>query len=181
MSELKPCPFCACAMNVHSNRDWHRPEGDHEDHCPIYDTDLMFPATDIGLSALVNCWNTRVTQPEATKPAQDLSAAILDMIGENPNDPGSFAAKDWDDGFEACRKAAAAVASPADALVAGDRVDSANVVKLTDEQYLKILEPVLSRYGMQRYLNGDEITLDPSDYRAIINAAIQAQKDGHHE
>ncbi len=74
MSELKlkNCPFCNCTMSVRSNRDWHRPEGDHEDHCPVDDTVLMYPATDIGLSALVNCWNTRVTQPEATKPAQDL-------------------------------------------------------------------------------------------------------------
>ena len=44
--------------------------------------------------------------------------------------------------------------------------------ELTAEQYQEILRPVLSRYGMQRYLNGDEITLDPSDYRSIITRAI---------
>ncbi|TWI43847.1 hypothetical protein IP92_04902 [Pseudoduganella flava] len=42
---------------------------------------------------------------------------------------------------------------------------------LTDEQYQEILRPILSRKGMQYYLNGDAITLDPSDYRAIIDRA----------
>jgi hypothetical protein len=46
---------------------------------------------------------------------------------------------------------------------------------LTDEQYQEILRPVLSRYGMQRFLNGDEITLNPSDYRAIIDRAIERE------
>ena len=50
---------------------------------------------------------------------------------------------------------------------------------LTDEQYQEILRPVLSRYGMQRYLNGDEITLDPSDYRAIIDRASDAAIAAH--
>jgi len=45
---------------------------------------------------------------------------------------------------------------------------------LTDEQYQEVLRPVLSRYGMQRFLNGDEITLNPSDYRAIIERARRA-------
>jgi hypothetical protein len=44
---------------------------------------------------------------------------------------------------------------------------------LTDEQYQEILRPVLSRYGMQRFLNGDEITLNPSDYRAIIDRSVE--------
>jgi len=46
---------------------------------------------------------------------------------------------------------------------------------LTDEQYQEVLRPVLSRYGMQRFLNGDEITLNPSDYRAIIERARATQ------
>ncbi|NRR28853.1 hypothetical protein HSX11_01520 [Oxalobacteraceae bacterium] len=42
---------------------------------------------------------------------------------------------------------------------------------LSDEQYQEVLRPILSREGMRRYLNSDPITLDPSDYRAIIDAA----------
>lgn len=34
-----------------------------------------------------------------------------------------------------------------------------------------LLEPILSRLGMRRYLNGDSLTLDPSDIRDIIKAA----------
>jgi hypothetical protein len=48
----------------------------------------------------------------------------------------------------------------------------ANGEALTDTQYQEILRPVLSRHGMQRYLNANDITLDPSDYRAIIDRAI---------
>lgn len=44
---------------------------------------------------------------------------------------------------------------------------------LTDEQYQEILRPILSRAGMSCYLNADSITLDPSDYRAIIDSAIE--------
>ena len=51
----------------------------------------------------------------------------------------------------------------------------ASQAPMTDEQYQEVLRPVLSRYGMQRYLNGDSITLDPSDYRAIIDRAALAR------
>lgn len=46
-----------------------------------------------------------------------------------------------------------------------------SAVPLSDEEYQEILRPVLSRKGMQCYLNADAITLDPSDYRAIIDRA----------
>lgn len=58
-NELKDCPFCGCKMAVRSNRDWHRPEGDHNELCPVYESDLMFPATDQGWAALYAMWNMR--------------------------------------------------------------------------------------------------------------------------
>ena len=67
--------------------------------------------------------------------------------------------------IEACATLAQPIVSPAIEQQAGEPIKQ----KLTDEQYQEILRPVLSRYGMQRYLNGDEITLNPSDYRAIID------------
>jgi hypothetical protein len=51
---------------------------------------------------------------------------------------------------------------------------SRKAAPLTDEQYQEVLRPVLSRKGMQRYLNGDPIELDPSDYRTIIDRAALA-------
>lgn len=46
-------------------------------------------------------------------------------------------------------------------------------ISLLDAQYQEILRPILSHVGMRRYLNADPIELDPSDYRAIINRAIE--------
>lgn len=51
------------------------------------------------------------------------------------------------------------------------RAPAGNAGALTDEQYQEVLRPILSRKGMQRYLNGALIELDPSDFRAIIDCA----------
>lgn len=48
-------------------------------------------------------------------------------------------------------------------------LDRAPVIAGRPATYEEILRPVLSRVGMCRYLNGDSIELDPSDYRTIID------------
>lgn len=60
MSELKPCPFCSCVMQIESNRDWHKITGDHGGWCLWNeDTDFSWPATEVGMSNLLKTWNTR--------------------------------------------------------------------------------------------------------------------------
>lgn len=64
---LKPCPFCACAMRIESNRDWHRIFGNHTETC-LFDEDveqLMVPATPDQFALMVECWNDRPTPPAA--------------------------------------------------------------------------------------------------------------------
>lgn len=129
----------------------------------------------------------RRTQPEATKPAQDLGAAILALPLPTPDvEDGMFAnLSSWERevfvrGALAMRKsAAAALASPADALVAGDSdTDLLNWLEQPDPQ--------------GRYYNYDHIGAEVNkgfshsmhtpfvkDLRIAIRAAIQAQKDGH--
>lgn len=62
----------------------------------------------------------RRTQPEATKPAQDLRAAILALPCKAEGSTLPLQ-QHYARGFHDALKAAAALASPADALVAGDR------------------------------------------------------------
>lgn len=54
MSELKPCPFCKCEMQVKTvGRDWYRIEGDHKETCffELDDNRLMVPQSDDQLAA----------------------------------------------------------------------------------------------------------------------------------
>ncbi|ESH90753.1 hypothetical protein B551_0222545 [Cupriavidus sp. HPC(L)] len=61
MAELQPCPFCGCAMRVHSNREWHYAVGQHDDGCLLVDSDFRFPANDAGRADLLETWNRRAT------------------------------------------------------------------------------------------------------------------------
>lgn len=71
-------------------------------------------------------WEARRTQPEATAPAQDLSAAILAI--DIPSKCLTHQASVY--GFEEGLKAAAALASSANALSAGDRVDTLDQISM---------------------------------------------------
>jgi len=80
---LLPCPFCGCSMSVRSNRDWHRPDGDHAETCPLWDSDLMFPATDHGMMALLSMWNSRAEaqQQDSERDAAHWTAPqIMDAV-----------------------------------------------------------------------------------------------------
>lgn len=58
---LKACPFCACAMRIESNRDWHRIFGSHTEDC-LFEEDaeqLMVPASPEQLQLMIECWNAR--------------------------------------------------------------------------------------------------------------------------
>lgn len=85
-NELKDCPFCGCKMIVRSNRDWHQPEGDHNELCPVYESDLMFPATDQGLSALYAMWNMRPSSTSVSSAAPSgepvFPLSVLDAIAQ---------------------------------------------------------------------------------------------------
>lgn len=63
---LRACPFCACAVRIESNRDWHRLVGDHPDACVLWDAELAVPATDEQRAALVEDWNRRAEAPAQT-------------------------------------------------------------------------------------------------------------------
>lgn len=85
-----------------------------------YDVPMRQDAYD-ALAMMLETYSRR-TQPEATKPAQDLSAAILALPLPKPFDSGDGNHEDkfTESQFREFRAAAAALASPADALVAGD-------------------------------------------------------------
>lgn len=115
------------------------------------------------------------TQPEATKPAQDLGAAILALPCTVPEElMGHQAAVfGYKRGFNSAMSGAAqlaiafgALASPADALVAGDRVDA--------ERYRAIRNRAPNVLVVTNLIGIREEKLD-----ALVDAAIQAQKDGH--
>lgn len=162
MSELKPCPFCGSAAEM----NYHRPTESYYVAC----SGCTAHTCDHGAEPeqATETWNKR-TQPEATKPAQDLSAAILALplpepLGElHYHREAGFMGRleGYSRGqVRALLKAAAALASPADALVAGDRMDWREVL---DDACI-------------------ECEIPDSKYESLciaINAAIQAQKDGH--
>lgn len=56
---LLPCPFCGCAMHIKSNKDWHRPIGEHDEDCEIVEHDSFWPATPECLNMLISSWNRR--------------------------------------------------------------------------------------------------------------------------
>lgn len=118
-------------------------------------------------------------------PAQDLSAAILVLplpggSAASTFDPKEHVYSAWQ--MRELLKAAAALASPADALVAGDRVDAERYRYIRDTATLdNAVWEALEGYGMT---NGAGELLE-DEYRAgmdrAIDRAIQAQKDGHAE
>lgn len=114
------------------------------------------------------------TQPEATKPAQDLGAAILALPFPETTlsaRVAGFTHKVY--GVQHMRdmlKAAAALASPADALVAGD---SETVKDAALYREIRKWNPKQFTDAWARALS-DKIKFDE-----LVNAAIQAQKDGH--
>lgn len=61
VQELLGCPFCGCAMRFDSNRDWHKLEGSHEEHCVFdnYEPAIIVPAEDSAKSWAITAWNTR--------------------------------------------------------------------------------------------------------------------------
>lgn len=156
----------------------------------------------------------RRTQPESTKPAQDLGAAILALplpepLGElHYHREAGFMGRL--EGYSRSQmrdllKAAAALASPADALVAGDRVDTElaradkSPVKITNQELAafhrfcdccedsdsgghdveKSMMSQLVRIGLVRPAGpGRHETTKFGDWLRD-SAAIQAQKDGH--
>lgn len=138
------------------------------------------------------------TQPEATKPAQDLGAAIpdgwqlvpkavtremqkayFDVIDKNmPRVMKDARFGRWDSHREAYKAMlAAALASPADALVAGDS-ETAKDAAL--EQAREALHVMLAQFTKTpSTLHDTEARCAAHEAISTINAAIQAQKDGH--
>lgn len=120
----------------------------------------------------------RRTQPEATKPAQDLSAAILALPLPNTTLTAEVAGyKVPVYGAQHMRDfamAAAALASPADALVAGDRVDTLQEIATKLRRAgADIPAPQHDDAIKGATINGLSIAL------LLVDEAIQAQKDGH--
>jgi restriction alleviation protein Lar len=57
--DLSPCPFCGERVDIVSNRDWHRIQGEHAEWCPIEDYEFAAPATHSDLAAAIVAWNKR--------------------------------------------------------------------------------------------------------------------------
>lgn len=68
--ELKQCPFCGGAMRFDSNRDWHKLEGSHEEHCVFdnYEPAIIVPAEDSAKSWAITAWNNRHGAGDAGSP-----------------------------------------------------------------------------------------------------------------
>lgn len=128
----------------------------------------------------------RRTQPEATAPAKDLGAAILALplpggSAASTFDPKEHVYSAWQ--MRELLKSAAALASPADALVAGDSETAKDAERYRYIRDTATLDnavwEALEGYGMT---NGAGELLE-DEYRAgmdrAIDRAIQAQKDGH--
>ena len=99
MNKLAACPFCGCEMHIHSNRDWHRLNGEHEVDC-VFDQDepiLTYPATDEMLAELIECWNKRSTPVNAQVRNETLCEAqrhLKTRLDQKPLDS-------FDEGFNA--------------------------------------------------------------------------------
>lgn len=133
----------------------------------------------------------RRTQPEATKPAQDLGAAILALPEDEILQAFANAVSNERDGAKSCYVTTEEVvafvkyhlaplvsASPADALVAGDRVDAERW--RFRQKFLMDGGAVLwSQRGCQYRNAQGAIICQGGTEEEAIDAAIQAQKDGH--
>ena len=134
-------------------------------------------------------WEARRTQPEATAPAQDLSAAILEklvryepvavqnngyewgveMVSDKANE-GRFV--EFDDVRSLVKRA-----SSANALSAGDRVDAERYRFLRDHGVPETDAEI--EKALTVYQGIGQNSLLPDELDAAIDSAIQAQKDGH--
>lgn len=211
MSEslMKPCPCCGKQESVVIVRSSDDENFDYSnDDCYAIICDASQPDGPGGcgccggyrleLDEAIAVWNRR-TQPEATKPAQDLVAAILALplpepLGElHYHREAGFMGRL--EGYSRSQmrdllKAAAALASPADALVAGDREtttsDSENCAHLTNCPGCDKCEALLEHYMAcdecgswgNKEANGWKKTSE-NQFVCESCAAIQAQKDGH--
>lgn len=110
--QLKNCPFCDGKTSVESNRDWHKVTCEHGDDCILLEFDPMFPATDEGLSELIQMWNTRAETSQVTADEARLDKIILKIklhrnICRRRKDKHPES-KAWDDGminaFTICEK-----------------------------------------------------------------------------
>lgn len=120
--------------------------------------------------------DNRHTQPEATKPAQDLSAAILALPLPNTTLTAEVAGyKVPVYGAQHMRDfAMAALASPADALVAGDRVDAERY------RFLRAVDPDAEDPAVMLHVQNDwgnwgYLHLEGEELDAAIDAARQAK------
>lgn len=83
MLELKPCPFCGCAMRLQSNHDWHRVMGDHAEECVFMDNEtMMVPATDEQRDLAVAYWNKRAIPADQVLVPRETLQVVFEMAVE---------------------------------------------------------------------------------------------------
>lgn len=133
-----------------------------------YDVPMRQDAYD-ALAMMLETYSHR-TQPEATKPAQDLSAAILEQAAQACDQQADGTNGAYRTACLQCANAVrelrdAALASSSDALVGGDRVDA--------ERYRHIRNNSRGDLYSALYCNKAEL------WDSLIDFDIQAQKDGH--
>lgn len=76
MTNLKPCPFCGVVPKIRSNRDWHKLDIDHQEHCILDGRDFEFPADDEALQYMIEIWNTR-SEPEKLQRDMSIGAGTF--------------------------------------------------------------------------------------------------------
>lgn len=117
------------------------------------------------------------TQPEVTAPAQDLSAAILAItLDEQKQATHDYGAGSYAEGFDDALAAAAALASSANALSAGDRVD-AEPLCFIDPHRAKDLaggENVLTTLTVNRAFPEDVALYSAADYMRHLQKEFDA-------
>lgn len=180
--KLKPCPMCGCRAEFDYGAPMNSGKRIVKVKCSIGCIEQNIFRCEEKDAAIA--WNSR-TQPEATAPAQDLSAAILALPCKMPDyrdyAMGSSERGPHRDGYRAghraALKAAAALASSSNALSAGDSEKALDALLTRIDDAFEAYE----RYGAICEFEGNSMIyadtlIEIVTLRGEYHAILQSQK-----